>query len=165
MPFARYDVPVSSSAAWPFDHSSLGRAAAHLRIQTNKNRFTRAVADRLSRRPVVWVGGWVAGWPGGWVRACVRACVHARTHACVCVCVCVRARVCACVCRFTRSAEVEDGYRDVSLALLFTDASGLRIIGEVQVPIVANENIFGRATTNRWSRSKTDLREAGRNRP
>ena len=33
--------------------------------------------------------------------------------------------------KFARSAEAEDGYRDVSLSLLFSHASGLRVVGEV----------------------------------
>jgi hypothetical protein len=34
--------------------------------------------------------------------------------------------------KFSRAAVVEDGYRDVSLSVLFTHASGLRIVGEVR---------------------------------
>ena len=35
--------------------------------------------------------------------------------------------------KFSATAEVEDGYRDLSLSVIYTDPSGLRIIGEIQV--------------------------------
>ena len=35
--------------------------------------------------------------------------------------------------KFSQSASVADGYRDLSLSVIFFDASGLKIIGEVQI--------------------------------
>ena len=35
--------------------------------------------------------------------------------------------------KFALHADVSDGYRDLSLSVVFVDASGLKIIGEVQI--------------------------------
>ena len=42
-------------------------------------------------------------------------------------------RLCKMKNKFDPSAAVEDGYRDLSLTVLFTDSMGISILGEVQI--------------------------------
>jgi hypothetical protein len=35
--------------------------------------------------------------------------------------------------KFARTSCIDDGYRDLSLSIVFSDSSGLRLIGEVQI--------------------------------
>ena len=45
-----------------------------------------------------------------------------------------RLELCRAKNKFAKFAAVEDGYRDVSLSVLFSHRSSQRIIGEVQIP-------------------------------
>ncbi len=70
----------------------------------------------------------------------------ARYCACLCLCLILCLFRCRCRCRCVRTRQL-GGYRDLTVFVLFEGQSGLRIIGEIQVPRPRPSSLFPTAST------------------